>query len=66
MPRSSTAGSRAALAQGWSLPRTPRVDRNTLRIAVCEIDFSDLPDAIAVSEAVHLVSELSTDDSPSS
>jgi len=54
-----------SLAQGWSLPRTPRVDRNTLRIAVFEIDYSDLPDAVAVSEAVRLVSELSTDDSPS-
>jgi len=53
-----------SLAQGWSLPRTPRVDRNTLRIAVFEIDYSDLPDAVAASEAVHLVSELSTDESP--
>jgi N utilization substance protein B len=53
-----------SLAPGWSLLRTPRVDRTALRIAVYEIDFSDLPDAIAVSEAVHLVSELSTDDSP--
>lgn len=53
-----------SLASGWTLPRMPRVDRNTLRIAVFEIDYSDLPDAVAVSEAVHLVSELSTDDSP--
>lgn len=53
------------LASGWSLPRTPRVDRSALRIAVFEIDYSDLPDAVAVSEAVHLVSELSTDDSAS-
>lgn len=53
------------LAQGWSLPRTPRVDRNTLRIAVFEIDYLDLPDAVVVSEALHLVSELSTDESPS-
>jgi N utilization substance protein B len=54
----------ASLASGWSLPRTPRVDRNALRIAVFEIDYSDLPDAVAASEAIHLVSELSTDDSP--
>ncbi|HEY5822541.1 MAG TPA: transcription antitermination factor NusB [Propionibacteriaceae bacterium] len=54
-----------SLAEGWTLPRTPRVDRNTLRIAVYEIDYSDLPDAVAVSEALHLVSELSTDESPS-
>ena len=53
------------LASGWSLPRTPRVDRSALRIAVFEIDYSDLPDAVAVSEALHLVSELSTDESAS-
>ena len=53
-----------SLASGWSLARTPRVDRNTLRIAVFELDYLDLPDAVVVSEAVHLVSDLSTDDSP--
>ena len=54
----------ASLKPGWTLDRLPRVDRNALRISVFEIDFSDLPDEIAVSEAVHLVSNLSTDDSP--
>ena len=54
----------ASLKPGWTLERLPRVDRNALRISVFEIDFSDLPDEIAVSEAVHLVSNLSTDDSP--
>jgi N utilization substance protein B len=54
----------ACLAPGWTLPRTPRVDRNVLRIAVFEIDYGEVPDAVAVSEAVQLVSELSTEDSP--
>ena len=31
----------AALAKGWTLPRTPRVDRSALRIAVLEIDHLD-------------------------
>ena len=53
----------ACLAAGWSLPRIPRVDRNALRIAVFEIDYGEVPDAVAISEAVQLVSELSTDDS---
>jgi transcription antitermination protein NusB len=53
----------ACLAPGWSLPRIPRVDRNALRIAVFEIDYGEVPDAVAISEAVQLVSELSTDDS---
>jgi transcription antitermination protein NusB len=54
----------ASLAPGWTLPRIPRVDRNALRIAVYEIDYGEIPDAVAISEAVRLVSELSTDDSP--
>jgi transcription antitermination protein NusB len=54
----------ACLAPGWSLPRIPRVDRNVLRIAVYEIDYGEVPDAVAVAEAVQLVSDLSTDESP--
>src|SRR4029450_5506087 len=54
----------ACLAQGWTLPRMPRVDRNVLRIAVYEIDYGDVPDVVAVAEAVQLVAELSTDESP--
>jgi transcription antitermination protein NusB len=53
----------ACLAPGWTLPRIPRVDRNALRIAVFEIDHGEMPEAVAISEAVQLVSELSTDDS---
>jgi transcription antitermination protein NusB len=52
------------LAPGWTLPRIPRVDRNVLRIAVYEIDYGEVPDPVAVAEAVQLVSELSTDESP--
>lgn len=54
-----------ALAAGWTLPRLPRVDRNTLRIAVFEIDHLGLAVAVAISEAVALVGDLSTDESPS-
>jgi transcription antitermination protein NusB len=54
----------ACLASGWTLPRMPRVDRNVLRIAVYEIDYGDVPDAVAVAEAVRLASELSTEESP--
>jgi len=54
----------AAVVRGWSLPRMPRVDRTALRIAVFEIDYLDVPDAVAVAEAVALVGELSTDESP--
>ncbi len=50
---------------GWDLDRMPGVDRNALRIGVWEIMWrSDVPDQVAISEAVEAVKELSTDDSP--
>ena len=53
-------------AEGWSLERMPAVDRNALRIGVFEILYvDDVPDAVAVSEAMTLVRDLSTDESPS-
>ena len=52
------------LATGWTLPRLPRVDRAALRIAVFELDHLGVPAAVVVSEAIHLVGELSTDESP--
>ena len=52
-------------AQGWSLERMPTVDRNVLRLGVLEVLFlDDTPDAVAVSEAMNLVRDLSTDESP--
>lgn len=54
----------AVLARGWTLDRMPRVDRVASRIAVFEIDHSEVPDGVAVAEAVALVSDLSTDESP--
>lgn len=52
-------------AEGWTIDRLPAVDRNVLRLGIYELLFSeDIPDAVAVSEAVNLVRELSTDESP--
>ncbi|HEY9565162.1 MAG TPA: transcription antitermination factor NusB [Nocardioides sp.] len=49
----------------WTLTRMPAVDRNVLRIGVFEVlHMDDVPNAVAVSEAVHLVQDLSTDESP--
>jgi len=51
--------------QGWTLDRMPSVDRNVLRLGVFELLYADgVPDAVALSEAVSLVRELSTDESP--
>lgn len=53
-------------AQGWTLDRMPGVDRNVLRLGVYEMLYvDDVPDAVAVAEAVALAQDLSTDDSAS-
>ena len=56
----------ASYSEGWTLERMPAVDRNALRIGVFEVVYAeDVPDAVAVTEAVNLVRDLSTDESPS-
>jgi N utilization substance protein B len=53
-----------AFSHKWSVERMPAVDRAILRVAVWEILFNDeVPDAVAISEAVSLAGELSTDGS---
>lgn len=52
-------------SQGWSLERMAAVDRAALRLGTWEIVWNDeVPDTVAISEAVQLVEALSTDDSP--
>lgn len=52
-------------AQDWTLDRFPAVDLAVLRVGVFELLWcDDVPDAVAVSEAVELAASLSTDDSP--
>lgn len=54
-----------ASSHGWTLERMPLVDRAILQVAVFEIAFAeDVPDAVAISEAVRLATDLSTDESP--
>ena len=51
--------------QAWTLDRLPSVDRAILRVAVWELLYADdVPEPVAVSEAVQLAKELSTDESP--
>ena len=53
-------------ARGWTLERMPSVDRIILRIGTWELLYNDdVPDGVAVSEAVALAKTLSTDESPS-
>lgn len=52
-------------SQGWQLDRMPSVDRAALRVATWEIVWNDeVPDPVAISEAVELVTGMSTDESP--
>jgi transcription antitermination protein NusB len=56
----------AGHAHGWTLERMPAVDRNILRIGTYELFWAaDVPDGVAISEAVLLAKDLSTDASPS-
>ncbi|GLB67411.1 transcription antitermination factor NusB [Arthrobacter mangrovi] len=53
-------------SQGWPLERMPSVDRIILRVGTWELLYNDdVPDGVAVSEAVELSRTLSTDESPS-
>jgi transcription antitermination protein NusB len=51
-------------AVGWTLERMPAVDRNLLRMGIWELLWADdVPDGVAISEAVLLAQDLSTDGS---
>ena len=55
----------ATYSHGWTVERMPAVDRALLRVGTWELLFNDdVPDAVAVDEAVDLARELSTDESP--
>ncbi|ACU96587.1 transcription antitermination factor NusB [Saccharomonospora viridis] len=55
----------AEYAQGWSLERMPPVDLAVLRVGLYELLWlDDVPDPVAIDEAVGIAKQLSTDDSP--
>ena len=52
-------------ARDWSFERMPAVDRAVLRIGTWELLYNyEVPDAVAISEAVGLARVLSTNESP--
>jgi N utilization substance protein B len=54
----------SSIAEGWTLARMPAIDRNVLRLGAFELLYrSDVPEGVAVSEAVELAGRLSTDES---
>ena len=55
----------ASYAEGWTINRMPAVDRNLARIAIYELLYvPEIDDPVAISEAVELAKQMSTDDSP--
>lgn len=52
-------------SHGWSLDRMPSVDRAVLRLGTWEIVWNDeVPDPVAISEAIRLTQGMSTNESP--
>ncbi|ASU83408.1 transcription antitermination factor NusB [Nocardiopsis gilva YIM 90087] len=52
-------------AIGWTLERMPVVDRNILRMGAYELLWADdIPDGVAIAEAVAVAKELSAEESP--
>jgi len=51
-------------AQGWTIDRMPVLDRTIARVGAWEILYNDeVPDGVAISEAVESATVLSTEDS---
>jgi transcription antitermination factor NusB len=52
-------------SQGWKIERMPKTDIATLRLALCEIRYiDDVPEAVAINEAVELAKKYGTEQSP--
>jgi N utilization substance protein B len=49
-------------AEGWTADRLGAIERNILRIALLELDGDDVPDEVAIDEAVTLAKRYATDD----
>ena len=51
-------------SQGWDMDRMPVIDRNILRLGIYELLWSkEVPEAVAISEALELAQTLSTEES---
>jgi transcription antitermination protein NusB len=49
-------------ADDWTADRLGAVERNVLRIAVHELDSGDVPDPVAIDEAVELAKRYASDE----
>jgi transcription antitermination protein NusB len=51
-----------AASEGWTADRLGAIERNILRIALYELDGDEVPDEVAIDEAVTLTKRYATDD----
>ena len=51
-----------AASEGWRADRLGAIERNILRIALYELDGEEVPDEVAIDEAVTLAKRYATDD----
>jgi N utilization substance protein B len=49
-------------SEGWTADRLGAIERNILRIALHELDGEEVPDEVAIDEAVNLAKRYATDD----
>lgn len=49
-------------AEGWTADRLGAIERNILRIALYELEGDEVPDEVAIDEAVTLAKRYATDD----
>jgi N utilization substance protein B len=49
-------------AEGWTADRLGAVERNVLRIAIHELDGGEVPDPVAIDEAVGLAKRYASDE----
>jgi N utilization substance protein B len=53
----------AGVAENWDISRMAVLDRTILRLGVAEILFSEVPDKVAMNEAIEIAKRFSTDNS---
>jgi N utilization substance protein B len=52
------------LAENWRLDRLAAVDRNILRLAVCELRLGTAPPKVVIDEAIELAKKFSSEEAP--
>jgi len=54
----------AAHAKGWAVERLAPLDLNVMRVALYEIEFTEVPHEVAIDEAVEIAKEFCGADTP--